>query len=428
MAGDSGLDRDFIPDQGGPDMNENHRDNDNHKQAILKGIIKKLHDGVAVDDLKKEFSRVIRNTSPEEIADMENTLINEGFPVEEVQRLCDVHVLVFEQSLKKTGKSGKIPGHPVYTFIQENREAKKILKQLRKAAKRLKKTKPGANDIQSVLDRINLLKEIEKHYQRKENQLFPLLEAKGFTGPTKVMWGKHDEIRQMFRDINRHVEKEDWPALAGEVKTLSSAIRRLIFLEEKILYPTSSRKLNTKDWADIKLGEPEIGYAWIRPSNLWDANLAKTISSEPVDKKAETIAESEEKKISLSQGQLSTEQIDLMLKHLPMDITFVDENDKVCYYSDTKQRLFPRSPAIVGREVQNCHPPKSVHIVNDIVQSFKDKKKDVAEFWIQTEGKFVYIRYFPVYNDEGNYRGIIEVSQEVSEIKELKGEKRLLEW
>jgi DUF438 domain-containing protein len=135
-----------------------------------------------------------------------------------------------------------------------------------------------------------------------------------------------------------------------------------------------------------------------------------------------------EKKVQLSQGQLSFEQIDLLLKNLPVDITFVDEDDKVCYYSDTKDRIFKRSPAIIGKAVQNCHPPKSVHIVTDIVKNFKEKKKDVAEFWIQMDGKFIHIRYFPLFDDKGEYRGVIEVSQEVSHIKSLEGERRLLDW
>jgi hypothetical protein len=133
-------------------------------------------------------------------------------------------------------------------------------------------------------------------------------------------------------------------------------------------------------------------------------------------------------KIQVSQGLLTAEQIDLILKNLPVDISFVDENDKVRYYSDTKDRIFPRSPAIIGREVQNCHPPKSVHIVNDIVKNFKEKEKDVAEFWIQMDGKFIHIRYFPIYDKNGTYKGVIEVSQEVSHIKKLEGERRLLDW
>ncbi len=167
----------------------------------------------------------------------------------------------------------------------------------------------------------------------------------------------------------------------------------------------------------------------MKPSNLWEAQLAKTHKKDDNSiEKETTMSQKDEDKIKLSQGQLTAQQIDLLLKNLPIDITFVDENDTVCYYSDTKDRIFPRSPAIIGRVVQNCHPPQSVHIVNDIVKNFKDKKKDVAEFWIHLEDKFIYIRYFPVYDEKGTYKGVIEVSQEVSDIQKLEGERRLLDW
>jgi len=124
---------------------------------------------------------------------------------------------------------------------------------------------------------------------------------------------------------------------------------------------------------------------------------------------------------------LTREQIDLLLRHLPVDITFVDENDRVRYYSDTPDRIFPRSPEVIGRAVQNCHPTKSAHIVNGIVQAFKDKIRDVAEFWIRRDGKLIFIRYFPVYSADGSYRGVLEVSQDVTRIQALEGERRLLE-
>ncbi|MFO7981744.1 MAG: PAS domain-containing protein [Candidatus Aminicenantes bacterium] len=136
----------------------------------------------------------------------------------------------------------------------------------------------------------------------------------------------------------------------------------------------------------------------------------------------------EDKGIKLDEGRLTFEQIRLLLKNLPVDITFVDENDKVCFYSASKDRIFARSPAIIGKSVQNCHPQKSVHIVDKIVKSFKEKKKDKAEFWIQQGELFIYIRYFPVYDENGDYRGVVEVSQEVSGIRSLKGERRILDW
>jgi len=410
-------------------MSELMDNNKQKKQRALKGIIKKLHQGVPVKKLKKEFAEIIRNTSPAEIADMENTLIKEGFPPEEIQRLCDVHVQVFEQSLKKVGKSSKLPGHPVYTFIKENKEAKRILKKLIKAVKKIKKGTPQSKEIQIFKDHFTQLKEYEKHFQRKENQLFPLLEAKKFTGPTQVMWGKHDEIRELIRNLQELVDKQQWKKLFKEIKKVSSAIKKLIFLEEKILYPTSMKKLHTKEWAAIKQGGPEIGYAWVTPSNLWEAQLEKSLKAQETNVKEEKIMSSKDSDtIKLSQGELTAQQIDLLLKKLPVDLTFVDENDTVCYYSDTEDRIFARSPAIIGREVQNCHPPKSVHIVNEIVKNFKEKKKDHADFWIHLGDKFVYIRYFPVYDEDGNYKGVIEVSQEVSDIQKLEGERRLLDW
>ena len=213
-------------------------------------------------------------------------------------------------------------------------------------------------------------------------------------------------------------------------KGLESAIRKMIFLEKKILYPTCLRKLNESIWTDIKQGESEIGYAWIKPSALYDLQIVKSTGgyqpSASKSKKEEEFNMSNS--IPLSQGQLTVEQIDLMLTNLPVDITVVDENDTVLYYSATKDRIFPRSPAVIGRKVQNCHPPKSVHVVENIIQSFREKKKTDAAFWIKMDEKLIYIRYFPLFDASGNYRGVIEVTQEVSDIQKLEGERRILDW
>lgn len=402
---------------------------ENVKQEALKQIIKDLHAGAPVEELQKKFARLIKNTSPEEIANMENALLQEGFPASEIQRLCDVHAQVFEKALVKVKKVAKIPGHPIYTFIRENKEAKKIIKTLFKTGRKIKQPEPKAADIADFERGLDNLKQIEIHYQRKENQLFPALEEKGFTGPTTVMWGKHDEIRDMFKRSESLFEEKDWTGLFKQFKDLVSAIKKMIFLEEKILYPTSAKKLDTMDWVKIKKGGSEIGYAWVTPSNLWDANLAEAIKGEQKMAAPETEKKIPgNEKIKLAEGYLTVEQLTLMLKKIPVDLTFVDENDQVCFYSASEDRIFPRSPAVIGRAVQKCHPPKSVHIVADILKNFKEKKKDAAEFWLQSEGKFIHIRYFPVYNEQGEYKGVIEVSQEVSGIRKLEGERRILDW
>ncbi len=398
--------------------------NDREKQDKLKQIIKSLHAGASVDEVKKDFAVLIKNVSPEEISAMENALIQEGFPPEEIQALCDVHVSVFESTLKKHKSPKNMPGHPIRTYIDENKRAREILKSLKKKLGKLKSNKPAA--FEDFRRELKTFKEIEKHFARKENQLFPYLERTGFEGPSKVMWGKHDEIRGMLKSLETALDEGDINSIKAEFKSLSQGVKNLLFMEEKILYPTASRRLSSDDWAEIQRGEPDIGYAWIKPGALWEAGAASREGS------AATAASVEPSRgpgqdIPMQEGELTQEQLNLMLTNLPLDLTYVDENDKVRYYSASSDRIFPRSPGIIGRSVQNCHPPKSVHIVEQIVESFRKKEKDAADFWINFEGRFVYIRYFPLFKN-GEYKGVVELSQDVTDIRKLEGERRLLDW
>lgn len=127
-------------------------------------------------------------------------------------------------------------------------------------------------------------------------------------------------------------------------------------------------------------------------------------------------------------GSLSKDEIESLFNSLPFDITFVDKDDHVKYFSNGKKRIFVRSKVIIGRKVQKCHPQKSVHIVNKIVDSFKSGERDVAEFWIPMDGRLIHIRYFAVRNNNGKYLGTIEVTQDLTDIKKIHGEKRLLDW
>ena len=373
------------------------------RQEKLKQIIKDLHDGVPVAELQSTFADLIRETSPEEIAAMENALIQEGMPVAEVQRLCEVHAEVFDAALVKGKKPAKRPGHPVHTYMMENKKAKKRLKALAKLAKRCKKGKVTDKDVEALQAGFEDFRAYEKHYARKENQLFPALEAKGFTGPSKVMWGKHDEIRAAIKEAAHHLEAKAWDGFLKSFKAVRGKVEKMIFLEEKILYPTSVRKLDDAEWLAHHRGDAEIGYAWITPSDAWAKRHASAAA------KACPIATNGT--IPLSVGELTPAQIDMMLTRLPLDVTLIDEHDKVRYYTGREERTFPRSPNIIGRDVQNCHPPKSLHMVNAILAAFRKKEKDQAEFWIRMNDQFVHIRYFPLYDATGTYRGTIEVTR-----------------
>ncbi|GAH88330.1 unnamed protein product, partial [marine sediment metagenome] len=202
---------------------------------------------------------------------------------------------------------------------------------------------------------------------------------------------------------------------------LIEKVDEMIYKEEHILFPMVLEKFKESDWVRVKHGEEEIGYVWVRPGDKW-----KPVT--PGDVHAPEIKLESSNLLDLDTGKLTLEQINLMLKHLPIDISFVDVNDEVKYYSATDERLFPRSPAVIGRKVQKCHPPKSMHIVEDIVAKFKSGEKNVAEFWIQLGDKFVNIRYFAVRDDQGKYIGTLEVSQDITHIKTLEGERRLVQW
>jgi len=370
-------------------------DNSNRKD-VIKQLILDLHDGKELKGLKARFNEALGDVSSSEIALIEQQLIDEGeLTVEEITMLCDLHVGIFEDALTEHGDLDTVEGHPVHTYLEENRILKVLIKKIRKIP---------------LVEDLNELKKIVIHYTRLENQLFPILEQHQFTGPSKVMWAKHDEIREMLKSI----DLEDHDALINSIEDM-------ITKEEKILLPTALEKLSVTDWVRVREGEEEIGYAWIQNVESWKPITPADIHQTDIKSTVANI-------LNLDTGVLTTEQANLMLKTLPVDISFVDENDTLLYYSSTKERIFPRSPGVIGRKVQNCHPPKSVNIVEQILDAFKEGKKDSAEFWIQMKGKFIHIRYFAVKDDSGKYRGTIEVSQDITEIKKLEGNKRLISW
>ncbi len=409
------------------------------RQVELKKIIARLHGGEPASELKKEFAALIKGVSAAEVAAMEQSLIDGGMPVEEVQRLCEVHVQVFQQSLSLGKKPKELPGHPIHTMIEENRQARKKAFALVAAARSWAWGIGAAEPAASALED---LAQIIVHYTRKENQLFPYLERDNFTGPSRVMWGKHDEIRARFAEARKAL-KDSPKAFFKITKSLASSIRKMIFMEEHILIPESARRLSEKDWAEIRLGEEAIGFAWVKPDSLYDAGLVLASRMNPgkpenrgeaqpearmPESPAKTSPERGEELLELATGRIAREVLDLALKTMPVDISVVDENDKVLYYSDAPHRIFPRSPAVIGRSVQNCHPQKSVDVVNKILKAFKNKEKSKARFWIEMGGRFILIEYYALYDAAGTYRGTLEVSQDLTELRALEGQRRLLDW
>ncbi len=398
--------------------------NRQHRQEALKRMIRQLHEGRTVDEVKGEFAALLQDVGAAEIAELEQALINEGLPEMEVKRLCDVHVAAFRESLDAQPRPELTPGHPVHTFRAENAAAGLLLERLAQALSALQ-AEPTAAHRAEALELLRRLREYDRHYLRKEHLLFPYLERHGFTGPSSVMWAIHDDVRAGWKALDARLtaapgdDPAGFAAQIAEIFTpLATAIRQMFFKEETILFPTAVQMLSEEEWRAIRSQETEIGYFVVQPGNHWPPEIPAPAIAEPT---------SPEGLIFIQTGALTVQQLDLLFDCLPLEISFVDQDDTVRFFTQADERIFQRSPAIIGRKVQKCHPPASVHRVQRILDDFRAGRRDVAEFWLQTKGRFIYIRYFALRDGNGQYQGTVEVVQDVTHIRALEGERRLLD-
>lgn len=301
--------------------------------------------------------------------------------------------------------------HPIKTYFQENQALKKLLFELNKS--------DPTKDFQLFFNIFNQIAQIDIRYTRKENQLFPYLEKHGWNGPSQGMWSFHDSNRDIIRKMRKMVEEKNLSELKNYSNKLISELQRMMIVEEQHLLPYAFRLLKEEDWIQMHKGEEEIGFAF--GISAKQSNDSQSNNHE--DKNLNILSG-----LKMDEGMMSLQQINLMLRFLPVDLTYVDENDRVLFYNRGDERVFPRSPAVIGREVRFCHPPKSVGTVLKILEEFKSGTKNEAEFWIDYRGKKIHIRYFAIRDQEKNYRGVIEVSQDITQIQTLTGEQRLLSW
>lgn len=392
------------------------------RQELLKEIIKELHNGRSVDEVKGRFEEAVGSITVKEISQLEQALMEEeGIPVAEVQRLCSVHTAIFKGSIEDIHRSERLedqPGHPVHTFKRENKEIDLLVNfKIQLHFDRFKK-EDEKEHIYKLIEDLNLLLDIDKHYSRKENLLLPYLEKYGILGPTQVMWGVDDRIRDAIKVAKQalvHYKKEDKQHVIDTMDFVIREVTEMIFKEENILFPMALQHLTEDEWVKIAHESDVIGFCLIDSIAEWKPErkaLANTAISEGF--------------IRMETGVLSIKQLELMLNHLPVDITFIDQDDVVRYFSHGKERIFTRTKAVIGRTVQNCHPPKSVHVVEQLLQDFKSGAKDSEDFWIQFKDKYIYIRYFAVRDEKGTYMGTLEFTQNITPIQEIEGEKRIL--
>ena len=396
--------------------------NSEMRKQTIKDIIKQLHEGKTVEEVKQQFEEAFEEVAASEITAAEAALIAEGVPASEIQRLCDVHASVFKGTIEEIHQHPSnailIPGHPLNTLMRENLAISRIMNQ---EIKPYLKNLDGEESYKYLLEGVNHLSQIELHYQKKENLFFPYMEKYGIVAPPQVMWGVDDEIRADIKEIKTLLEQDSKvdSVITQKIEDVMTRVEEMIFKEENIMAPMLLDHLTQEEWKKIADESHEIGFL-IKKVSEWNPVIP---TKDAVVKEEENVQEG---LIKLPSGIFTTEQLTCMLNTLPFDITFVDKDDFVKYFSEGKERTFIRTRSIIGRNVSNCHPPASVHIVEKIVSDFKSGRKDQEDFWIKLGDKFVLIRYYAVRNDQGEYLGVLEVTQDIKEIQQIVGEKRLV--
>ena len=316
-------------------------------------------------------------------------------------------------------------GHPVHTYMLEAELIYDLMDELLSI--------DPHTDYQKFYNVFNHLSTVEKHFARKENQLFPFLELRGWTNPSQNMWSFHDTIRDIFRLVRKNLEEKDYDQAQINVRYIQDNLGRLLNVEANILFPNALKILTEEDWIEMRKGEEEIGWMLKEapapyPNKEAGAEGAPAYVHPSMDTERRTDVTFDEKAAHYDEGYMTVEQVNLLLKTLPIDITFVDEHDRVIFYNRGEERVFPRSAGIIGREVKFCHPPKSVGTVLKIVENFRAGTQNEANFWFNYRGRLIYVRYFAVRDKDKNYKGVIEMSPDITDIKTIEGERRLLEW
>jgi len=401
--------------------------NDSIRREKLKTLIKELHAGATVEDVKERFKVEFGEVSTTEISQMEQELVAEGLPIAEVQKLCDVHASVFDGSIEDIHPSkdnSEVKGHPVYVFLLENEKLEEVMKE--EITPYIETLKKGFDNTAVLMLRIGFerLSQIDIHYSRKENVLFPMLEKHDITAPPKVMWGIDDEVRKEIKEVLSILSQKtfDLEELITKAEATVTKTSEMVFKENNILIPLMNTTFSLVEWYNIDKAQREFGLCLIEEQDDWDIKISD-VEEETTIKEVSSKLDGE---IKFDAGSLMPKEINAILNTIPLDMTFVDKDDKVKYFTQGKERIFDRPLTIIGREVSMCHPPSSVHIVEQIVADLRSGKKDNEDFWIKMGKMFVYIRYFAVRDKDGEFLGTLEVTQNIKPITELVGEKRLM--
>lgn len=423
--------------------------------AIKKNYIEGLVD---FETAKEEIIATFNTITPEEFAYSEQKMKEMGYTDMEMHEKMNSLIELFKNKIvQEENKLAK--GHPIRTYIEENTATKKLIKEIEEKTERYKENgKFIKNEWLEIYDK---LYQFNTHLSRKQHQLFSMLEKKGFDRPSRIMWTFDNAVRDNINSAIRMLNEEnvDEKVFFEQQSIAIELTLDIMDKEEQILYPTSLKLISEDEFKQMRKGDDEIGYCLIeKPTEFYFIDKEEEkIKEKIIENKVENMSgnnfmndlagllqkygmtgnkeedqsnENLENKIfDVKQGKLTLEQINLIFQHMPVDLSYVDENDLVKFYSDTKHRVFPRSAGVIGRNVKNCHPAESVDSVMEIIDNFRSGKQDEIDFWIQTpKGNFIYIYYVAVRDENGKFRGVLEMMQDATKIRSLTGQRKIVTW
>lgn len=416
---------------------ENMRNNlpeiDMEKLQIVLDTKERYLDGkLTLDEARAILRERVKTLRPYEIALAEQelkTFDEDECRKEDIQQMMELFQDVLDRSRPDLPED-----HPIMCYLRENDEMRRLLKQVEELAQY-----PVIKN--QWLELYDELHKFRLHLSRKQNQLYSILERKGFDRPTTTMWLLDDFIRDEIRDARRLLEEDKDDEFIAMQPTVVADVLDLMQKEETVLYPTSLAMIRPAEFEEMKSGDREIGFAWIRvgkeapkadtPKEAVPATAAAGFANELASllgKYGFGGGSTPGALLEVATGQMTLEQINLVYKHMPVDFSYVDENEIVRFYTDTDHRVFPRSKNVIGRDVKNCHPRTSVHLVEEIIEKFRRGEQNEVDFWINKPGLFIYIYYVAVRDEEGRFRGVLEMMQDCTRIRSLEGSRTLLSW
>ena len=403
--------------------------NSSQRKELLRHMLVRLHEGESPDLLRNRLIEVLRSIPYNEVVEVEQELIDNAIlSEEEILEFCDLHTAVLDGSIDLEGAKEVPAGHPVDTFKQENVALRAEIEKYYSVREQIQTIDDSqvTGFVLQLRTLFNNFSDVDKHYKRKEYLLFPYMEKHLITGPPKVMWGKHDETRAALKAAHEALSAkigtadELRSAVALLLDPVADMIGGMVMKEEEILLPMCMDTLTEEEWYKIYRETPEFGYTLFDPEDEW----------KPQGVNVEKVEYSSTDAVVLSSGAFDIDELEALFLHLPIDITFVDKNDKVRFFSHSPNRVFERNRSIIGRDVRMCHPPGSVHIVEQILDDFKSGRENKAAFWLSNfmGGHFIYIEYTAVRSKGGEYLGVVEVTQDITNLRRLQGDQRLLSY